>query len=252
MHSIKVNKEVAASGWKMFPCPTHNKLGDNCPFCNLSAEARKLRFEIKDETESKKYGDIEFANKAREFWIVRCIERGHEEDGVKFWLFSSSKKKDGVYDKIMNLFETRRNSNLKRGIDYSIFDLYNGQDLVITLSRTSDGKTSVQVVDEGVQSPLSDNEEQVMKWVKDEKKWTDVYTVKSQEYMEIIAGGGIPVYDKIQQKFIDKRDANKTVDDTQPETIETKVDYTRVQTTTETTNYNDSLVDNEPMLDLPF
>ena len=61
---------------------------------------------IKDDL-IKRYGDIEFLNKVKEMWIVRCIERDHEEDGVKFWLFNSSKKKDGVYDKIMNLAKIR-------------------------------------------------------------------------------------------------------------------------------------------------
>ena len=38
MHTIRVNKELAPSGWKTFVCPTHNKkdghaMGDKCPFC---------------------------------------------------------------------------------------------------------------------------------------------------------------------------------------------------------------------------
>lgn len=83
VHSIKVNKEIAPSGWKLFVCPTHNKLGDNCPFCTLSSEARRLRFETADDFKKKELGDIEYANKVKEFWAVRCIERDHEEDGPK-------------------------------------------------------------------------------------------------------------------------------------------------------------------------
>lgn len=208
-HTVRVNKEVATSGWKTFICPTHNleggdPMGDRCPFCETSATARNKRFETTDENLKKKYNDIEFANRAREMWIVRCVERGKEEDGVKFWLFSHSKKKDGVYDKIMNIATQRAESAKKKGNIYSIFDLNNGMDLIITLSRTSDNKTNIQVIDEGMPSPLSTNAEQGMSWINDSKKWTDVYTVKNYEYMRIIALGGVPYYDKEKGQYIDK------------------------------------------------
>ena len=154
MHTVKVNKEVSPSGWKTFVCPTHNKkdgsvMGDKCPFCETSAKARELKSKSLDEPTKKKYGDVEFLNRVKEMWIVRCIERDHEEDGVKFWLFNSSKKKDGVYDKIMNLAKIRSEAAAKKGNTYSIFDLNNGLDLVVTLSRTSDNKTAVQIIDAG-------------------------------------------------------------------------------------------------------
>ena len=214
MHTVRVNKEVSPRGWKTFVCPTKNKkdgqvMGERCPFCDLSAKAKELKFKSLDEPTKKKYGDIEFMNKAKESWIVRCIERGHEEDGVKFWLFASSKKKDGVYDKIMNLANQRAASAAKKGNKYSIFDLNNGMDLIITLTRTSDGKTSVQVIDEGMPSPLTDDFDLGMKWINDPKQWNDVYTVKSPEYMEIIAGGGVPVYNKDLGRYVDKEESVK-------------------------------------------
>lgn len=208
-HVVRVNKEVAPSGWKTFICPTHNSvdgaaLGTACPFCDTSSGARTKRFEATDEVMKKKYNEIEFANRAREMWIVRCIERGKEDEGVKFWLFSHSKKKDGVYDKIMNIATLRSESAKKKGNIYSIFDLNNGMDLIITLTRTADGKTNIQVLDEGMPSPLSTSAEEGMKWIKDEKKWTDVYTVKNYDYMRIVAMGGIPYYDKDRGCYIDK------------------------------------------------
>ena len=83
MHTVKVNKEVAPNGWKTFVCPTHNKkdgevMGDSCPFCETSAKARELKSNSLDESTKKRYGDIEFLNRVKEMWIVRCIERGHE------------------------------------------------------------------------------------------------------------------------------------------------------------------------------
>jgi hypothetical protein len=206
-------------------CPTKNKkdgqvMGERCPFCDLSAKAKELKFKSLDEPTKKKYGDIEFMNKAKESWIVRCIERGHEEDGVKFWLFASSKKKDGVYDKIMNLANQRAASAAKKGNKYSIFDLNNGMDLIITLTRTSDGKTSVQVIDEGMPSPLTDDFDLGMKWINDSKQWNDVYTVKSPEYMEIIAGGGVPVYNKDLGRYVDKEESVKVKEEADRQRLE--------------------------------
>ena len=225
MHTVKVNKEVAPNGWKTFVCPTHNKkdgeaMGDGCPFCETSAKAKELKSKALDESTKKRYGDIEFLNKVKEMWIVRCIERDHEEDGVKFWLFNSSKKKDGVYDKIMNLAKIRAEAAARKGNDYSIFDLNNGLDLIITLTKTADNKTSIQIVDDGFPSPLTDDFDLGMKWIQDDKNWYDVYTVKSYDYMAIIAQGGIPVFNKELNKYVDKEEMNKIKEEAEKKRIE--------------------------------
>ena len=225
MHTVKVNKGVSPSGWKTFVCPTHNKkdgtiMGDKCPFCETSAKARELKSKALDEPTKNKYGDIEFLNRVKEMWIVRCIERDHEEDGVKFWLFNSSKKKDGVYDKIMNLAKIRSEAAAKKGNKYSIFDLNNGLDLVVTLTRTSDNKTAIQIIDAGFPSPLTDNIELGEKWINDAKQWNEVYTVKSYEYMEIIAMGGIPVFNKEINKYVDKEELDKIREEAEKQRIE--------------------------------
>jgi hypothetical protein len=225
MHTVKVNKEVSPSGWKTFVCPTHNKkdgsvMGDKCPFCETSAKARELKSKSLDEPTKKKYGDVEFLNRVKEMWIVRCIERDHEEDGVKFWLFNSSKKKDGVYDKIMNLAKIRSEAAAKKGNTYSIFDLNNGLDLVVTLSRTSDNKTAVQIIDAGVPSPLSEDFDLGEKWIHDSKKWDEVYTVKPYEYMAIIAMGGVPVFSKEENKYVDKEELDKLKEEAEKQRID--------------------------------
>lgn len=225
MHTVKVNKEVSPSGWKTFVCPTHNMkngnvMGDNCPFCETSAKARELKSKSLDEPTKKKYGDIEFLNRVKEMWIVRCIERDHEEDGVKFWLFNSSKKKDGVYDKIMNLARIRSEAAAKKGNKYSIFDLNNGLDLVVTLSRTSDNKTAIQIIDAGLPSPLSEDFEVGEKWIHDSKQWDEVYTVKPYEYMEIVAMGGVPTFSKEQNKYVDKEELDRIKEEAEKQRIE--------------------------------
>ena len=262
MHTVKVNKEVAPNGWKTFVCPTHNKkdgnvMGDGCPFCETSAKARELKSKSLDEPTKKKYGDVEFLNKVKEMWIVRCIERGHEDDGVKFWLFNSSKKKDGVYDKIMNLARIRSEAAARKGNIYSIFDLNNGLDLIITLTRTADNKTSVQIVDDGFPSPLTEDYDLGMKWIQDEKNWYDVYTVKSYDYMTIIAMGGVPVFNKELGKYVDKEEMNKIKEEAEQKRIEDELteetrDYSEVVNSNEIIVDASNTADDDSEEDLPF
>ena len=262
MHTVKVIYVVAPNGWKTFVCPTHNKkdgnvMGDGCPFCETSAKARELKSKSLDEPTKKKYGDVEFLNKVKEMWIVRCIERGHEDDGVKFWLFNSSKKKDGVYDKIMNLARIRSEAAARKGNTYSIFDLNNGLDLIITLTRTADNKTSIQIVDDGFPSPLTEDYELGMSWIQDEKNWYDVYTVKSYDYMTIIAMGGIPVFNKELGKYVDKEEMNKIKEEAEQKRIEDELteetrDYSEVVNSNEIIVDASNTADDDSDEDLPF
>ena len=208
IHTVRVNKE-GGQGWRTFVCPTHNHKGDKCPFCETSEQAKQLRLRTDNEVEKKKYGDIEFMNRAKEAWIVRCIERDHEEDGVKFWLFNASRKKDGVYDKIINLFNERWEEAKAAGKTYNIFDLNNGKDLTINLSKDSNNKTVTQITDSSFMTPLSDNYEQAKAWIEDPKKWEEVYTVKPYDYMAIVVQGGIPIFDKEQNKYVDKAELDE-------------------------------------------
>lgn len=231
IHTVKVNKENG-QGWRTFVCPTHNKKGDKCPFCETSEQAKQLRLKTSNEVEKKKYGEIEFMNRAKEAWIVRCIERDHEEDGVKFWLFNASRKKDGVYDKIINLFLERMQEAKEEGTTYNIFDVNNGKDLIINLTKDSNNKTVVQVADASRESPLSNDYEKAESWIKDSKKWDEVYTVKPYDYMAIIVQGGIPVFDKEQKKYVDKAELDEHNEKAKEEEIkenytEQKKDFTQ-------------------------
>ena len=224
IHTVKVNKELSPGGWRTFVCPIHNEMGDKCPFCEVSAEAKKLRNEITNDVEKKKYGDIEFMNRAKAAWIVRCIEREHEEDGPKFWLFNDSAKKDGVYDKILNIYFERKKAAERKGKESNIFDVNDGKDLIITLTRDQNGKTVTKVVDDEEKTPLTDSYEQGMAWINDPKQWNEVYTVKPYEYMEIVIKGGIPVFDKNKNKYVDS--AEKAEEDKKAEEEELKENLT--------------------------
>ena len=225
MHTVRVNKEISASGWKTFVCPTKNKkdgklMGDKCPFCELSAKARELKSQALDEPTKKKYGDIEFLNRAKDMWIVRCIERGHEEDGVKFWMFPDNRQGNGVLDQIRNLAKIRSEAAAAKGNQYSIYDVNNGLDLIVTLTRNAEGKTKILIVDGGIPCPISDDYDTGEAWLHDEKKWYEVYTVKPYDYMSIVAEGGVPVFSTEEKRYINKVEADKIKEEADKQRME--------------------------------
>lgn len=240
MHQVKVNKEVSPSGWKRFPCPNKNHLGKPCPFCETSELAKKLKKEATSDVDKKRFEEAEIASYAKPMWIVRCIERGHEEDGVKFWLFSDSKLKDGVYDKIYAIFKKR----LEKG--KNIFDVNEGKDLCLNLTKDSTGKTRINITDEDDLTPITTNYELGLSWINDPKQWTDVYKVKPYEYMSIIIRGGVPVFDKEKQIYVDKNEISNVQPQQHQESSDTMPKYEEIPLPS---NTNNNEVDDD---DLPF
>ena len=208
MHTVKVNKEVSPSGWKKLVCPLHNdiegKEKTKCPFCETSEEASRMENEESDPIKKKNIDDIRFANQPKEMWIVRCIDRDNESDGVKFWMFPSSKKNDGIYNKIYNIFKTKSEIAKKKGQTCNIFSLTEGKDLIVTITRSSDGKRVTTIVDDDEKTPLSNDVELANKWITDPKKWSDVFTTKPYEYMEILLEGKVPIWDNDSKKYVEK------------------------------------------------
>ena len=207
MHTIKVNNEVSKSGWKTISCPRQNPESDAdkkyCPFCEAAITARQVAKTSSDEAKKKRFNDIAFANSANEMWVVRCIERGKEDEGVKFWLFPNPKN-GGIYQTIMNIYNTRKEAGERKGEVRNIFDLSNGKDLIVTIKRGADGKRKIDIVDDDDFSPLTTNMELGNKWISDETKWTDLYPFKRADYMEVLVGNGVPYFDKEKIAYIDK------------------------------------------------
>jgi hypothetical protein len=114
----------------------------------------------------------------------------------------------------MNIYFKRKEAAEKKGKTSNIFDLNEGKDLIITLSKDENGKTVTKVADDDDKTPLTDNYEQGVAWINDPKQWNEVYTVKPYEYMDIVIRGGVPVFDKEQGKYVDleeKKEADKKV-----------------------------------------
>ena len=79
----------------------------------------------------------------------------------------------------------------------------------------------------------------------DEKKWSDVFTIKPYDYLSIVLDGEIPFFDKNEQKWVVKE---KKSDDSKKQTDE-QVENTRqinnnIEKSVPTSNLDNS--------DLPF
>ncbi len=134
--------------------------------------------------------------RARKYYIVKVIDREHEDDGPKFWRFKHNAKSDGVLDKIFPIFKSRGD----------ITDVVNGRDLTLSLSITKSGSgkeyTTVSSIIPEDPSPLSKDEEQLKNWLEDSLVWSDVYSKKSDDYLEIVANGETPKWDQNTNKWI--------------------------------------------------
>lgn len=231
MHTVKVPKEISESGWKSYVCLKktedidHNIYGDRCPFCEKKDAAFKEAEAETDEILKKKWYDIGKANFSQKVCIVRCIERGHEEDGPKFWKFTLRSDGKDPYHAMINIMENRRSEAIDEGIDpICVFDIYKGKDFklnieaVYTKSGEWTNKVSISVYDYGSNKPISQNEDQMKAWIEDEKKWSDVFAIKPYEYLSLISENKTPFFDREKGKWVentrnkDKQDDNQEMD----------------------------------------
>ena len=227
IHSMKLDPQIAQSGFKSFVCLNDKHLEEHdergCPFCNkakgLFAEANKC-----DQSERLKKSALckeAYKYEPKTCYIVRVIERGKESEGVKFWRFNHWDNGKGCLDQLRNLYELRNKEALeanfvnqytdiitgewKEEAGYNIFNLTNGKDIILTLSKGENtDKTEISIMESGMQTPLSNDPEQAIAWVNDPKGWHDMYATKTYEYLDVVVNGGIPVFDKEKGVFVDK------------------------------------------------
>lgn len=162
--------------------------------------------------------------KAKRTYFVRCIDRSKEDEGVKWWRFNEHSEQDGVFDKLLNLYYTRKKEYADDKVcdKYNIFDVNNGRDINVILTKKEEDakgengttkkvvKTKVNLTDASRETPLTTNVELGNKWLTDEKKWHDCYAIKTADYLAIIADGLIPYFDKTNNKWIAKTEADFT------------------------------------------
>ena len=212
-HSLKVRSEISKSGFKSFIClndehlENHDSIG--CPLCNKSRQLIEESNKCTNQEERKALFKAAMQYKAKQTFIVRVIERGHEDEGVKFWRFNAHTDGNGIYDQLMSLYDIRNKESMDAtGEPYNIFDLNNGKDIVISLSQDPNSdkknKVSIKINDAGFATPLSKDKLQFESWINDPKVWSDMYASKTADYLQIVADGEIPFYDKENRKWIAK------------------------------------------------
>lgn len=208
-HSLKVDKKIAESGFKSFICLNDDKVPnyDNntkCPLCSKAYELFKKAKELKQSGKTKE-ADVLY-NRAKQLmnkitYILRVIDRAHEDEGVKFWRFNMSYTGKGILDQLRNIYNNKKADYKENGRDdnYNIFDLQNGRDIILTISRQVDSfgnerpAPAIDVDVSDFETPLTKDEELFEKWVNDPKKWYDAYATRTSDYLSIIADGEVPV-----------------------------------------------------------
>jgi len=186
-HSIQVGGK-----WRKLYCAKHND-GGECPLCEIEAELKATGSE-EDKKISKQF-------KAKKFYIVKLIDRDNEADGVKFWRFPHNWKGEGAIDKMIPIFTKKGDVTLPR----------EGRDLVIILGRDDKKYTKITSIMSEDVSLLTEDATKAKAWLADKTTWKDIYKAQPTEYLQIIANGDTPVYDKGLQKFVAKGDEGEAV-----------------------------------------
>lgn len=197
-HKVQVDGE-----WKTFPCLKHEK-EEACPFCE-AYDALRATGKESDKELAKKFN-------AKKLYVVKVIDRDNEEDGVKFWRFNHDYRKEGIYDKIIGVLNA-----IKKDVTHP----ETGRDLLITVNRNQNNIPVVSAVSHMDPTPLSEDSEKLEKWLGDERTWEDVYSTKNYDYLAIIVTGGIPVWNKETNSFVDK--ATLTSDDKKSNTDDNEI-----------------------------
>lgn len=211
-HSLKVDKQISKSGFKSFICledkhlTKHDERG--CPLCQETKKYFDKSNKCNNEAERKSLFKLGCQYQSKDTFIVRVIDREHEDEGVKFWRFNAHSDGSGCYDKLMAIYDERMKESIEQGQEpFNVFDLNNGKDFTITISATENSnKVTYDIIDAGFPSPLSKDVNKALEWINDTKTWGDIYSVKPYEYLNVIVNNGIPVYDKDKKCFVNKHD----------------------------------------------
>jgi hypothetical protein len=143
--------------------------------------------------------------RSRKFYIVKVIDRDHEADGVKFWRFKHNHKGDGVIDKIFPIFRNKGD----------VTNPENGRDLILSLALTKAGTGKEYTVINSVlnddPSALHADADVAKTWLDDELTWSDVYSKKGEDYLEMVARGEVPRWDSTSNKWVSNMTAEETI-----------------------------------------
>ena len=143
--------------------------------------------------------------RSRKFYIVKVIDRDHEADGVKFWRFKHNHKGDGVIDKIFPIFRNKGD----------VTNPETGRDLILSLTLTKAGTGKEYTVINSVlnddPSALHTDADVAKTWLEDELTWSDVYSKKGEDYLEMVARGEVPRWDTASSKWVSNLTTEETI-----------------------------------------
>jgi hypothetical protein len=186
-HSIKVGGK-----WRKIYCRKHND-GEHCPLCEVSDELYKSWKETGNKTDK----ELSTQYSAKKFYLARIIDRENEKDGIKFWRFPHNYKGEGALDKIIPLFT-------KRG---DITDPREGRDVTLIIGRDNKGYAKITSIMGEDSTVLTDPKSaQAKEWMGDTMTWKEIYKAQPLDYVQLIADGETPMWDKNLEKFVAKGD----------------------------------------------
>jgi len=143
--------------------------------------------------------------RSRKFYIVKVIDRDHENDGVKFWRFKHNHKGDGIMDKVFPIFRNKGD----------ITNPDTGRDLILSLALTKSGNgkeyTTINSVIPEDAGPLHTDSDIAKTWLDDELTWSDVYSKKDENYLELVARGEAPRWDSDQKKYVSSSTSEEVI-----------------------------------------
>lgn len=228
-HEMEVNGK-----WEKIHCTEKND-GEPCAICEAK-EALLL-------DGSKRAKKLASQYNARKFYVIKVIDRENEDHGVKFWRFKHKWTGDGVYDKLMPVIKLKGN----------IFDPRTGRDIIITTNRNDKGHSVVTSIMSDDASILTEDKTYANEWFNNEETWRDVYSVKSPEYVEIVAKQMTPVWDSELKKYVAEEDREeKEVADLEEEIVMFTSNNDSSDDDDETGVEVESLTSNDDDDELPF
>jgi hypothetical protein len=203
--------------------------GSPCPFCEKEAELKTLANDktlFPDEKKRKELWVEGNKYQAKEFIMLKGIDRGKTGDGTKFWRFKKSFNGGGNKEKlmpaIMMFFEQYKTD---------IADANSGMDFRITTTnkKMNNGSGTYREITNVMYtapSPLSHNAEEAQAWTECTLTWKDIYKPTSirghlneYEYLKVVLEGRAPKWDATNRKWMFKdAEGNTYFSDDAPKT----------------------------------
>lgn len=186
---------------------------------------------------------------SRLYYVFRVIERGKENEGVKFWRFVHNLDKDGIMDKLQALFN--RNPNWVHPIK--------GIDIELTISKMKYKRGEgfyykIISVAKHEECPLHTDENVMVNWIEDKRTFKDMYKIYPFEYLELVAQGKLPKWDQETGTYIEAREPDNSEGTEVIDDVDTDFnvdmeddDYSETTTVTSDVEINEISED-----DLPF